>query len=144
MPGARSLVIERPITSTRPPCCGVFSHLVLFWAQIGDAWPVIASRSGRATMRALSHGPLAGSREGGRQKTGHCWREAAVKLKDASNFAAWAQPFPFASQRDGFTVMPQLSNWDTGSLSHWTFATPVKPQSRKSPSVAGDGGGADS
>lgn len=29
-----------------------FSHLALFSARIGDAWPIIASCSGRATMGA--------------------------------------------------------------------------------------------
>lgn len=47
-------VIERPFTFPPPavvPWCS-FSHLVLFSAQIGDAWAIIALCSGRVTMGA--------------------------------------------------------------------------------------------
>lgn len=45
-------VIERPRTFCRPAAepRSSFSHLVLFWAQIGDAWLIIALCSGRVTM----------------------------------------------------------------------------------------------
>lgn len=47
-------VIERPFALSPPavvPWCS-FSHLVLFSAQIGDAWAIIALCSGRVTMGA--------------------------------------------------------------------------------------------
>ena len=47
-------VIECPFTFSPPavvPWCS-FSHLVLFSAQIGDAWAIIALCSGRVTMGA--------------------------------------------------------------------------------------------
>lgn len=47
-------VIERPFTFSPPAAvqwCS-FSHLVLFSAQIGDAWTIIALCSGRVTMGA--------------------------------------------------------------------------------------------
>lgn len=47
-------VIERPFTFSPPavvPGCS-FSHLVLFSAQIGDAWAIIALCSGRVTTGA--------------------------------------------------------------------------------------------
>lgn len=46
-------VIERPFAFFSP--CSArrrFSHLVLFSARIGDAWPIIALCSGRAAMGA--------------------------------------------------------------------------------------------
>lgn len=58
MPRARASSLGVPSRVSPRPAGRMFSHLVLFGAQIGDAWPIIASCSGRATMRALSHGPL--------------------------------------------------------------------------------------
>lgn len=46
-------VIERPFTFSPPAVCGAdLSHLALFSARTGDAWPIIAPRSGRAAVGA--------------------------------------------------------------------------------------------
>lgn len=72
-------VIERPFTFSAPAVHRrLFSHLVLFSGRIGDAWPIIASCSGRATTGAqpwpahslvcvslaVKHTPNDGTRDG--------------------------------------------------------------------------------